>query len=468
MLSLNLSSFNILTTDQLSVTVSVSGGPANAAPTGTVTLSSGSYVSPASPLSNGSVTILLPPAALPSGTQIITANYSPDSSAAAGFTAASAASVAVSVSKASPGVTVSAAGSSITTLQSLAINVNVGTTPAATGTVVLSSGAYSSAAVTLSGGSASITVPAGAIPAGDNTFTAQYTPDSADAAIYTSAVGTSGTVSVSKVSPSVKATVSVGTLTDVQPLAVAVSLTGAAQITPTGAVSLSVGNYTAQSTLTDGSTTFNVPSGTLANGDNTIAVNYAGDAIFAGATGSQTVHVLPFIVSSSTSAPVTAGASASSTITLSAGSKYAGTVNLTCSLASSPAGAQSLPTCALSPKALSVTATGSGTSTLTVSTTAASVASLQSPGGWQHAGEGLAFATLLVIVVPRRRRLTLLVVLIGIGFTLGVSGCSSTFWKKPGTSTSATTPGAYTFQVNAVDSTNPNLTSSAKVTITVQ
>lgn len=90
----------------------------------------------------------------------------------------------------SPQVMVAPSPASITTAQALTVTVTVGGTPTPTGSVTLTSGSYSSGAVTLSGGSATINVPAGSLAAGTDTLTASYTPDSASAAVYTSATGT--------------------------------------------------------------------------------------------------------------------------------------------------------------------------------------------------------------------------------------------------------------------------------------
>ena len=90
-----------------------------------------------------------------------------------------------------PTVTVTPASSSITTTQSLSVAIAVtGTSGTPTGSVILSSGNYTSAATTLSSGSATITIPAGSLGTGSDTLTAKYTPDSASSGIYNSASGT--------------------------------------------------------------------------------------------------------------------------------------------------------------------------------------------------------------------------------------------------------------------------------------
>jgi len=83
-----------------------------------------------------------------------------------------------------PRLPVMPAASSITTAQSLAVSIAVtGRSGTPTGSVVLSSAAYSSAAVTLTFGSASITIPAGSLATGSDTLTAKYTPDAATASV---------------------------------------------------------------------------------------------------------------------------------------------------------------------------------------------------------------------------------------------------------------------------------------------
>ena len=104
--------------------------------------------------------------------------------------------------KITPTVTVSPASFAITTAQSLsvAIAVSGGTgNPVVTGSVTLSSGAYSSAATTLAGGAATVNVPAGSLAVGSDTLTASYTPDSAGSSAYNPASGTSPVVTVTAV-----------------------------------------------------------------------------------------------------------------------------------------------------------------------------------------------------------------------------------------------------------------------------
>jgi hypothetical protein len=81
----------------LSVGVSVSGGASNPVPTGSVTLSSGSYISSAATLSGGSAAVNIPAGSLAVGSGTLTAAYTPDSSSSATYNTASGTSAAVTV-----------------------------------------------------------------------------------------------------------------------------------------------------------------------------------------------------------------------------------------------------------------------------------------------------------------------------------------------------------------------------------
>jgi hypothetical protein len=192
---------------------------------------------------------------------------------------------------AKPTVTVTPGSSTITTGRPLPVTVSVSggnSSPEPTGTVTLASGTYASAAATLSGGSATIDVPAGALigqPAGflDGLF-AKYVPDTASSSTYSSAVGR-GTVSV--VAPNISLTPSSTNLTwaqaQAQPLTVAIAATGGTGIaTPAGTVTLTTGSYSSAATpLVGGNATITVPPATLTIGFNTLNLSYGGDSNYA-------------------------------------------------------------------------------------------------------------------------------------------------------------------------------------------
>jgi hypothetical protein len=120
------------------------------------------------------------------------------------------------VTQTTPTVTVTPSASSITTAQSLSVAVTVsgGTgNPTPTGSVTLTGGGYTSVATTLSGGSATINIPAGSLAIGSDTLTVTYTPDSSSASTYNSAsASASVTVTASGPSPAYSMTATAATV----------------------------------------------------------------------------------------------------------------------------------------------------------------------------------------------------------------------------------------------------------------
>jgi len=186
----------ITTVQSLQVTVAVSG--TSSTPTGSVTLSSGNFTSSAAALTAGSASITIPAGSLAASTDTLTASYTPDAASSSTYNGASGAGQ-VTVNKVTPTVTVLPASPSITTTQGDTVTVTVSggaNTPAATGSVTLASGSYTSAATAMTNGSAQIVIPAGALAVGNPELTANYTPDATSSSIYAGATGT-GSVTVS-------------------------------------------------------------------------------------------------------------------------------------------------------------------------------------------------------------------------------------------------------------------------------
>ena len=127
------------------------------------------------------------------GSQTLSVTFTPADTK--DFTTAKA-SVSLTVTAAAsttPTVTVTPSSNSITSLQALdvAAAVNGGTgNPTPTGSVILTSGSYTSDTVPLNNGSATIAIPAGSLAIGTDTLTVTYIPDSASSTTYKSAKGT--------------------------------------------------------------------------------------------------------------------------------------------------------------------------------------------------------------------------------------------------------------------------------------
>ena len=196
-----------------------------------------------------------------------------------------------------PMVAVTPASSSITTAQSLGVTIAVsGTSGTPTGSVLLSSGSYTSSAAALSFGSATIAIPAGSLAAGSDTLTGKYTPDSASTATFNSASGTATvTVTQSAKAPTVTVTPEETTHPYAENLIVTATVKDGS-VSPSGSVTLSSGSFTSSAvTLNAGAATFYVQPGSLAKGADTLIVTYTPDssssATYATSTGAAAMTI---------------------------------------------------------------------------------------------------------------------------------------------------------------------------------
>jgi sugar lactone lactonase YvrE len=376
-----------------------------------------------------------------------------------------------------PTVTLTPSATTISSAQALTVTVTVsgaGATP--TGSVTLASGSYL-AQQSLANGTITFALTAGSLPVGANTLTATYAPDDASAGAYQTA-SQSATVTVTSPTGLAAATVTVTpsatNITNDQAITAAISVTGGSgQAMPTGTITLTSGSYSSQQALVSGTASFPLPAGTLTAAANTLTATYGGDPNYAPATGTATIDVVPVVLAVTAPSAVEPGSSATATATLSAGSTYAGTMNLTCALTASPLAAQSVPTCTVAPASVVIAAGGNATATVTVHTTAASSGSaLGQPGrpAWQlwGGGGGLMLALLFGVPARRRRMATMMMVLVyGFAALIGCGGGGGSGSVSP-PGTPATTAGSYTFSVVGTDASNPKATASANLTITVQ
>lgn len=388
------------------------------------------------------------------------------------------ATVSITVNTATPIVTVTPNSLSIFATQALTLKVSVngktGST-APTGTVTLTGGGYSSSAMPLTNGAATINIAAGALATGTDALTVNYSGDTN----YSAATGSANvtvTAAIGSTAATVTVTPSALTITNQQTDPVKVTVAGASgQPTPTGTVTLTSGNYSAQQPLASGAANFTIPADALSSGSDTLTAAYSGDTTYGTATGTATIMVAQVAISLPAPSAVSPGANATATATLTAGSGYSGTMNLSCTLASSPAGAQSLPTCSLNPTSVTLKTSGTATSTLTVTTTAASTSAFARPYGrslWQLGGGSTVLAALLLFGIPsRRRRWLSMLVLLCIVAAVGLSSCgggSGSSTSGGGSTIQATTAGNYTFTVTGTDSVNSQITTSTSVSVTVQ
>jgi len=380
-----------------------------------------------------------------------------------------------------PAVTVTPSAMSVTTAQAFTVTVAVtggNGNPTPTGSVTLSGGGYASASTTLSGGSATFAVPAGALAAGTDALTAMYTPDSGSYPKYSSATGSTSVTVTQAVKNSSTVTVSAAssTITNEQTDVVSITVAGlSGQPTPTGTVTLTSGTYSVQQTLAAGAESITIPAGVLSNSTNTLTASYSGDGTYAGSSAATVVTISQVVISAPTPSAITPGGSATTTVTLSAGSNYSGTMNMSCRLTNQPAGSLSLPTCSLSPTGVSLSAGGTGSMMLTVQTTAASTTALLMHKQMKLlglGGGGTVLAGLLFLGFPGRRRRWMAMIgllwMVAVAGTMGCGGSGGSNSGSGGSTVSATSAGTYTFQVTGSDSLNSSVTTTTSVAVTVQ
>lgn len=282
-----------------------------------------------------------------------------------------------------------------------------------------------------------------------------------------------------KKTPKMKLDASTASVTTAQPLTIDVLVTApAGDPTPTGTVTLSSGSYTSSPVeLNSGSATLSIPAGSLREGNDTLTATYTPDAasssICTNATTTTTVTVVTANYKLAVPAvSVTPGQSTKATVTVSSSTGFTGSVNLTCSVTSSPAGAIDVPSCAGSNVSVALSSVKtSGTATVTLTTTGPSNQAKAKPTSLRGIGEGTALALLVLFGIPARRRKiqSLLCILILAGMMGGLAGCVATPFKSttPTPTSGGTTAGNYTITVTGTGTDAAKSTAVTTFTLTV-
>ena len=209
----------------------------------------------------------------------------------------------------------------------------------------------------------------------------------------------------------------------------------------------------------------------LPGGSYTVWARYGGDTANASSTSTPPIHVTitGITLSSSGKIQVSPGATGGNTSVISLTPVYGftGTVNLSCVVNSMINPINDQPGCSLSSTALNITGTATVTSTLAVSTTAATTAArMHKP----FLIEGLTALLSMVFwfVIPGRRNgwLRILVIAFALVVSTGAIGCGGAGGgpENTGGGNPGTTPGAYSVIVTATDAT----TGKAMTQLTVQ
>ncbi|PYX36757.1 MAG: hypothetical protein DMG81_15465 [Acidobacteria bacterium] len=213
--------------------------------------------------------------------------------------------------------------------------------------------------------------------------------------------------------------------------------------------------------------TTNLPNVSLPLGQNSLTVQYSGDTNYNGSTSAAiSVTVAPDFAlavggtGGSVMTIASPGGSGSLTLTVTGQAGYNGTVNFnTCK------GLPLYSTCSFSPASV----TGSGSTTLTVKTTAAHAVPAQA-GSTAHAlwtaMGGLAFAGVFLLgVSPRKRAWTPVCAVLLLTWLLTVTGCSGGGGGGGSSSTPGTPLGSYQLSVRGADG---NFSHQLNLTVTVQ
>jgi len=478
------SSSSITAAQGVAATIDVSGSSGGPTPTGSVTLSSGTYTSAAATLTSGSATIDIPAGSLAIGTDTLTATYTPDSASSSTYNSSSGMNTVTVTAplKSTPTVAVTPSSSSITTALPLTVAVLVSGgsgNPTPTGSVTLAGGGYTSAATTLSGGSATINIPAGSLAPAADTLTVSYTPDTSSSSTYNSATGTASvTVTVPpsftlSASPTSVSVAQNGSGTSTISVADLGGFTGTVVLDATGLPSGVTASFAAGTAAGTQVLTLSASSTATLGGPVTVTVTGTSGALSATTTVSLTVTAEPTFGPSGSSGSdgtisVAPGATTGNTATISmAGTNgFSGSVSLSCSI--TPMAASDPPTCSLSPASVTLSGNTAQASTLTVLTTAATTAENRTKKlFWPSAG-GTALALVLLIGVPRRRRNWLaivgLAVLVASISAIGCGGGSSVGGGGGGGGNAGTSAGTYTVTITG---TGTSSGSSSSVTATV-
>lgn len=402
--------------------------------------------------------------------------------------------------KAAPSVAVTPSPASIAVSQSLAVSVDVSGTPTPTGSVVLTSGGYSSTSQVLSGGNAAVTIPANSLTIGTDTLTVAYTPDSTSTSIYNNASGTSS-VTVTAAPPpgfalsnggniSVAAGATSGN-TSVVSATPSNGFTGTVALTcavtgPPGATNPATCSVTTSVSITGsspatGTLTVTTTSTTTA-GAYTVLVTGTSGAIVETTTVNVAVTApvnAAFALTNGGNITVSRGATTgnTSTIAVTPSGGFLGSVALTAALASGPTAATDLPTFSFgSTSPVVISGASAVSATLTVTTTAATSSALVHPnrvGISYYAAGGATLACVLLFGIPSRRRMwraTLGIIILLAFLSGGIVSCGGGGGNGGGggggggMTNPGTTSGTYTITVTG---TSGSTTSTSTLTLTV-
>jgi hypothetical protein len=406
--------------------------------TGTVTFYDGTKSFCTLALTNGASCLAAAAQGFGVGTHLFTAVYSGDATHAGGT------SNAVTVTM-QPDTTTTAVASSATTV---AVGGSVVYTAAVAGGHGPAAGVVTFLDGTTAMGSTNLTESGTAalsvlmLVAGDHAITARYEGNG------NLQISTSAPVQV-KVQGALTATTTIiSASTSAPALGQGVTFTAkvtaaGGKIAPSGAVMFADGDLIVGSAaMVAGTATWSVSS--LSVGNHSIVARYAGDAVTAGSVSAPVTIVVSAqqesqdgLTLGSTTITVAAGDTVSVPVVMKMGSGMAKSVSLSCSGLPEEASCSYLP-------GSEAAATGQGTATLRISTSAPRDCGSATPYGAPLKSAAVPLAAFLLLVTPHRRRTLrgMLAVLCAVGTISMMSGCGTGNCTDLGTR-----PGTYTIIV---------------------
>lgn len=444
-------------------TASVNKGTGVNVPTGSVTFLEGVTVLGTGSL-DGSGNATFQTTALPAGPHSVTAAYGGDTlylsstSAAVTVTVANTGSTTTTTALATS-TNSSVFGGSVTFTATVAHSTGAA---APTGTVTFDDGVVSigSAAVDAQGHAV---LQTSTLAFGSHSVTATYSGDATYAGSSSSGVAVSvlaATTVVLSANPINPAQGSNVTLT------ATLTITGTLTAPAGQTVTFKDGGNSIGSVAFLNSVVTTFQTSTLALGPHTITAQFNGDTTFAPSTSSAvvvTVAAVPPDYSISIpkgSATIAAGQSATYNISITPQGGFTGTVNFACS------GLPAASNCAFNPPTLTPNGSAAST-TLTIGTTARTVASVQPLGGATLAAlTGMGFLGIVLLGAPSRRRRNLRwagLAIMAIIIVIGLASCGG--GSKPPPTFNGTPAGSYPVTVSATSGTT---THTSTITLVVQ
>ena len=258
--------------------------------------------------------------------------------------------------------------------------------------------------------------------------------------------------------------------------------------TPTGTVQFVVDNIPTGTAvaLANGSATYALATIGFTVGAHTVSASYSGDTVYAGSKSSVSISVISATTADFSLTPATATVTASSgqnapgvTFTVSSLNGFAGTVAFSASTTSTTLSGTSSPSFNVNP--VTVTATASGSTVLTLSAylaygktgiamakaSTAAANHAPAPLAWEVGGGGVAMAGFLCLMWPGRRRrwAGLAVAVVSVGL-LTMAGCGSGGNATSSTAAVNTPAGTYTVLVTATGTSSTGTATSHNATLT--